>query len=108
VDVVGHSLGGLLARYVVETDGERLVRRLVTLAAPYTWHRNPPQELAIFASDDLIVPAPPRAGTGRQRTLVVPDCGHLGLLCHPHVLRAVGAFLTRSAIAAPRRLDVAA
>jgi pimeloyl-ACP methyl ester carboxylesterase len=107
VDVVGHSLGGLVARYAVETDGERLVRRLVTLAAPYTSHRNPPQELAIFASHDLIVPAP-RAGTGRQRTLVVSDCGHLGLLYHPHVLRAVGAFLTRSAIAAPRRLDVAA
>jgi pimeloyl-ACP methyl ester carboxylesterase len=108
VDVVGHSLGGLLARYVVETDGERLVRRLVTLAAPYTPHRNPPQELAIFASDDLIVPAPPPARTVRRRTLVVPHCGHLGLLCHPRVLRAVGAFLTRSSSAAPRALEVAA
>jgi len=41
VEVVGHSLGGLLARYVVVMDGERLVRRLVTLAAPYTSYRNP-------------------------------------------------------------------
>ena len=108
VDVVGHSFGGLLARYLVQMEAEPLVRRLVTLAAPYTPHRNPPQELAIFAGDDFIVPAPPRGDAAHRRMLVVPDCGHVGLLRHPLALRAVGDFLTRNTLAEPRSLELAA
>src|SRR5262245_17277471 len=44
VDVVGHSLGGLVARHLVELgDGSR-VRRLVTLGPPYYSARRPARE----------------------------------------------------------------
>ena len=90
VDVVGHSLGGLVARHLVEVENETRVRRLVTLGAPYYGERRPPQELAIFAADDALVPPPPDT---RSRVLVVEDCGHLNLLRHPPVLRAVARYL---------------
>src|SRR5262249_53062638 len=34
VDVVGHSLGGIVARYLLATGGGRRIRRLVTLGSP--------------------------------------------------------------------------
>jgi len=90
VDVVGHSLGGLVARHLVELgDGSR-VRRLVTLGSPYYSERRPARELAIFATHDLLVPPP---ADGRGRVVVVEDCGHLNLLQHPAVLHAVARFL---------------
>jgi pimeloyl-ACP methyl ester carboxylesterase len=92
VDVVGHSLGGLAARVLTESRGRCRVRRLVTLGAPYYVTRFPRHELAIFAANDPLV-AVPRADGPRGRCLVVPDCGHLGLLYHPSVLRAVAAYL---------------
>src|SRR5262249_44923919 len=55
VDVIGHSLGGLVARYLVQTEGGRLVRRLVTLGTPYLALHNPAQELAVFGADDALV-----------------------------------------------------
>lgn len=93
VDVVGHSLGGLIARYLVATSPRVPVRRLVTLGSPYFAGDRPPQELAIFARFDPLVPAP--ADRKVRRTLVVPDCGHLGLLRHPTVLRVVTRYLAR-------------
>jgi pimeloyl-ACP methyl ester carboxylesterase len=74
VDVVGHSLGGLLARYVVETDGERLVRRLVTLAAPYTSHRNPPP-----GAGHIRERRPHRAGAAANRYRAAAYAGRPGL-----------------------------
>ncbi len=89
VDVVGHSLGGLVARYLVEVrDGSR-VRRLVTLGSPYYADERPPRELAIFASHDAFVPAP----RARGRVVIVPGCGHWNLLYHGAVLRSVARFL---------------
>src|SRR5262249_28242909 len=85
-----HSLGGLVARHLVELGNESRVRRLVTLGAPYYSERRPSRELAIFAADDLLVPPPADA---RGRGGVVEDCGHLNLLRHPRVLRAVARFL---------------
>lgn len=100
VDVVGHSLGGLVARYLVELAPAAPVRRLVTLGAPYFANPLPPQELAIFAADDPFIVAPdpawspPRGHTGRGgRVLTVPECGHWGLLYHPAVQRAAVEFL---------------
>ena len=58
VDVVGHSLGGLVARYLTELPAGHLVRRLVTLGAPYFTTRIAPQELAIFAAHDALIPPP--------------------------------------------------
>src|SRR5438034_129157 len=48
VDVVSHSFGGIVARYIVETGDPVLVRRLVTLGSPCLTRRAAPHELAIF------------------------------------------------------------
>jgi pimeloyl-ACP methyl ester carboxylesterase len=100
VDVVAHSLGGLVARYLVQTSGAAVVRRLVTLGTPYLASTNPPQELAVFATGDALVPPP--TDSARRRMLVVDGCGHLGLLTHPRALAAVVRHLTLSGIVAGR------
>jgi len=103
VDVVGHSLGGLAARYLMATGGGHRVRRLVTLAAPYYASRFPRNELAIFGAGDPFVPAPdPRHAPG-GRVRVVRGCGHVGLLYHPTVLAEVAAYLGRAALAVAGR-----
>jgi Putative serine esterase (DUF676) len=93
VDVIAHSLGGLVARYFAQTIGTHLVRRLVTLGTPYLACPNPSQELAIFGEHDVIVP-PPSDGA-RRRTHVVEACGHLGLLTDERALAAVVRHLLR-------------
>jgi len=105
VDVVGHSLGGLVGRYLVDMHGGHRVRRLVTLGAPYFASPMPPQEHAVFAAGDPFVPVPhavyrPHASDLEvaERVVVIPHCGHWGLLYHPAVLREVGRVL-----AAPER-----
>ena len=90
VDVVAHSLGGLIARHLLERGEGARVRRLVTLGAPCLTDSLPEREAAIFGAADVIVPAP-RGLHGRS--MVVMGCGHLGLLYHPAVLRQVAAFL---------------
>jgi pimeloyl-ACP methyl ester carboxylesterase len=67
VDVVAHSLGGLVARYFVQTGGALVVRRLVTLGTPYLASTNPSQEVSIFAEHDILVP-PPATAPGAGRT----------------------------------------
>jgi hypothetical protein len=101
VDVVGHSLGGLVARYLVEMEPEHRIRRLVTLGAPYFASPLPRQELAIFGAADPIIPPPhpvlgPHAAHVARggRVVLVPECGHWGLLYHPTVLRESAAFLS--------------
>jgi pimeloyl-ACP methyl ester carboxylesterase len=91
VDVVGHSLGGLIARYLVLTSPGVRIRRLVTLGSPHFGGDRPPRELAIFGRLDPLVPPPTDRHASRPR--VVADCGHLGLLCHPRVLRVVARYL---------------
>lgn len=100
VDVVGHSLGGLVARYLVEMQAWTGVRRLVTLGAPYFASPLPAQELAIFAASDPFIPPPhpiygPHAAHLRDghRVVVVPECGHWGLLYRATVLREIADFL---------------
>src|SRR5881628_1016108 len=90
VDVVGHSLGGLVARHLLERGEGARVRRLVTLGAPCLTDSLPERETAIFGAADVIIPPPPRL---RGRSAIVAGCGHLGLLYHPAALRQVGAFL---------------
>jgi pimeloyl-ACP methyl ester carboxylesterase len=118
VDLVGHSLGGLVARYLVEMVRDLPVRRLVTLGAPYFASPLPPQELSILAAHDPFVPPPhpfygPHAAhaAGGGGVVVIPDCGHWGLLYHPTVMREVAGFLSvpdpAVGMAAPLALDVA-
>ena len=91
VDVVGHSLGGLVARHLLERGEGAGVRRLVTLGAPYLTDALPERESAIFGAADVIIPPPPHRLQGRSATVM--GCGHLGLLYHPAVLRQVAACL---------------
>lgn len=93
VDVVAHSLGGLVARYLLQTSEAPLVRRLVTLGTPYLAHANPPQELAVFAEEDALVP-PPR-DRARRRMTVIPGCGHFALLTDARALDATAHWLAR-------------
>jgi pimeloyl-ACP methyl ester carboxylesterase len=103
VDVVGHSLGGLIARYLIELGDGTRVRRLVTLGSPYYSDRRPPRELAVFAACDPLVPVP---GRTRGRMRVIEDCGHWNLLYHPTVFRVVARFLGGDAASSLRSLDV--
>lgn len=116
VDVVGHSLGGLVARYLVDADPAAPVRRLVTLGAPYFGAPMHPAELAVFGAHDPIVAAPhPHRGPHAPhlhpggRAVVVPDCGHWGLLVHERVVHEVTRFLTSPDLAlthaTPLQLD---
>ena len=99
VDVIGHSLGGTVARYLAETDGGQLVRRLVTLGAPSFTSWTAAHELAIFGAADPLVPPPATAGPhGRVR--VVAGCGHIGLLYHPVASAAAACHLRRPLVRA--------
>ncbi|HZP41575.1 MAG TPA: alpha/beta fold hydrolase [Candidatus Binatia bacterium] len=100
VGVVGHSLGGLVARYLLEIDDGHRIRRLVTLGAPYFASPLPREEYAIFGAEDPFVPVPHEgdgphttARYGLGRVVVIPHCGHWGLLYHPTVLREVARAL---------------
>ena len=106
VDVIGHSLGGLVGRYFVQTSGQHLVRRLVTLGTPYLALQNPTQELAVFGSDDALVPPP--SDRLRRRMRVVEGCGHLGLLTDGRVLETIVRYLRPPMWAADRAAEVAA
>jgi pimeloyl-ACP methyl ester carboxylesterase len=118
VDVIGHSLGGLVARYLVDARPDAPVRRLVTLGAPYFGTPLPEKELAVFGASDPLVPAPhpihgphaPHMHPG-GRCVVVPECGHWGLLVHERVLHEIARFIVSPDLALthapPSRLDVA-
>jgi len=100
VDVVGHSLGGLIGRYLVELAPEGRVRRLVTLGAPYFTPHLPPHELAVFGAADPLIPAPhpihgPHPSHCRPEggVVVVPECGHWGLLYHGAAMQAAASYL---------------
>ena len=114
VDVIGHSLGGLVGRYLLEMHPDHRIRRLVTLGAPYFANPLPLQELAIFAAADVLIPPPhpvygPHAAHVARggRVVVVPDCGHWGLLYHPAVLRESAAFLASRQLAGPLTIEAA-
>jgi len=102
VDVVGHSLGGLVARQLIEMSGRRDVRRLVTLAAPYYGERFASRELAVFAGDDVLVAPPALGKSGRAHVTIVPECGHVGILSHPMALACVAHHLRAPLRSVPR------
>jgi len=100
VDIIAHSLGGLVARYFAQTIGAHLVRRLVTLGTPYLACANPAQELSIFGEHDAIVPPP--FDRAPRRTHIVGACGHLGLLTDERALAAVVHHLVRPTLVVGR------
>ena len=96
VHLIGHSLGGTVARRYATSAPRRAVRSLITLGSPYSYGQWSPRELGIFGDDDPIVPAPiedmlhPAAFA---RIVVLHDVGHLALIFHPEVLRIIGTEL---------------
>lgn len=94
--LVGHSLGGSIARLYALTARRGAVRSIVTLGSPYLFGQWAPRELAIFGDEDPIVPAP--TGVIAQsmpfgRRVVLEDAGHLALAFLPEALRLVATEL---------------
>ncbi len=117
VDVVAHSLGGVIARYYIEKlGGAPRIRRLITIATPHRgtrWarfavgrvrgdlaHESPlvvdlgpprlprPEITSIWSTcDNLVVPAD--SSRLGPGDVVFDDLGHLGLLTSPRVADAV-------------------
>ncbi len=85
VHLIGHSMGGLIARRVAADAGSETVRSLITLSSPYSHNQKSPMEVALFGDEDPIVP-PPRDRLLRydafKRVVVLPNTGHLGVLYH--------------------------
>lgn len=125
IDLVCHSLGGLVARvYLQELGGARRVERCITLATPHRGTYNaywinsrvgmelrPDSKLLqrIERSQDqaakvrftsIIAGADnivvPRIFAANQKTVHVSDLGHVGLLFSPTVFRAIVSCLKAS------------
>jgi len=96
VHLIGHSLGGTIARRYAADAPAGSVRSLITLGSPYSYGQRSPCEIGIFGDDDPIVPAPiedmlhPAAFA---RIVTLHDIGHLALIFHPEVLRIIGTEL---------------
>jgi len=96
VHLIGHSLGGTVARRYAADAPRRAVRSLITLGSPYSYGQWSPREVGIFGDDDPIVPAPLEAVTTRVafgRIVTLRDVGHLALIFHPEALRVIGSEL---------------
>lgn len=94
--LIGHSLGGTIARRYAADAPTGAVRSLITLGSPYSYGQRSPAEIGVFGDDDPIVPAPieemlPSGAFGR--IIVLHDIGHLALVFHPEVLRIIGTEL---------------
>src|SRR5580704_15776625 len=86
VHLVGHSLGGVMAREAARRARAGAVRTLVTLGSPYDSNQLSPHEIAVFGEEDRLI-APPQPGSLRpeafKRALVLPHTGHFAVLYHP-------------------------
>ncbi|MFZ0888487.1 MAG: hypothetical protein WA005_08555 [Candidatus Binataceae bacterium] len=89
--LIGHSLGGTIARRFFFGAPNGRVRSLITLGSPYTRSQQSPAEVAIFGDEDPIVPPPddPVLSGVFKKMLVLENTGHLGVLYHPETLRAI-------------------
>jgi pimeloyl-ACP methyl ester carboxylesterase len=122
VDLVAHSLGGLVSVEYLHVEGTDRVRRLVTIATPHAgvaW-RGPivgacgPQVragcaflaerasrslpvpcMSVYSTHDNVVHPPATSELAHRggRDRIVPHVGHLSILFEPEVARAVVQFL---------------
>ncbi|HET7503668.1 MAG TPA: alpha/beta fold hydrolase [Kofleriaceae bacterium] len=127
VDVIGHSMGGVVGRYYVSlAGGDGVVKHLITIGSPHTGTElsaiglgHPMRELVLGSTLlTRLAAAPPPARThvtviwsradliapgGRQRALpgtdvvMYPDLGHVALLASRRVARAIIARLSDGA-----------
>jgi PGAP1-like protein len=132
VDVIGHSMGGVVGRYYVAlAGGDGAVNHLITIGSPHTGTEisriglgHPTRELVLgSALLTRLAAAPPPARTritvmwsrgdalvpgGRQpafpggEVILYPDLGHVALLTSRRVARAVIARLSEPAASHPR------
>jgi hypothetical protein len=96
VHLIGHSLGGTIARRYAADAPAGAVRTLITLGSPYSYGQRSPHEIGIFGDDDPIVPAPVEGLTNSAafgRIVTLHDVGHLALIFHPEALRIIGTEL---------------
>ena len=94
--LIGHSLGGTIARRLTSSAPRGAVKTLITLGSPYSYGQWSPTEVAIFGDDDPIVPAPIETLVHRAafaRIVTLHDVGHLALIFHPEALRVIGTVL---------------
>ena len=94
--LIGHSLGGTIARHYASGAPRGEVRSLITLGSPYWFSQWSPDEVAVFGDEDPIVPPPPEHvanGNAFGKMVVLRSTGHLALLYHPEVLRIAGTEL---------------
>lgn len=122
VDIVAHSMGGLLAAYYVgHLGGARRVRRIVTLGTPWkgsagaifaigrqgldlipdseflrALDRLPPGVTSIWSPQDSIVMPPEAALHPDARMVEVPWTGHHAMLLSSTVVREIVQALTTS------------
>jgi pimeloyl-ACP methyl ester carboxylesterase len=102
VHLIGHSLGGTVARRYTADAPKGAVRSLVTLGSPYSYGQWSPTELAIFGDDDPIVPAPIEAlinNAAFGRIVTLHDVEHLALIFHPEALRIIATELRANRVA---------
>jgi pimeloyl-ACP methyl ester carboxylesterase len=106
VHLIGHSLGGTIARWYALGAPRNRVRSLISLGSPYLYMQWSPREVAIFGDQDPIVPAPFKAlatPIAFGRIEILPHTGHLALLYHPEVLRIAGTELRANRASAAAR-----
>ncbi|WP_313950904.1 esterase/lipase family protein [Accumulibacter sp.] len=133
VIVVGHSMGGLVARAYLQRYGDSRVARLITLGTPHrgsqlallgfgenarqmrpdsAWLQAlaapaPALEaLAIYSPHDNFVMPPFRLEMPGGANQAIGGIGHLAMLCSPRVAEALLAALERNAVEPARRGDV--
>ena len=96
VHLIGHSLGGTIARNFTAMAPRGTVSSLITIGSPYSFAQGSPQEGALFRDEDSIVPPPPTELMGDQmfkQMVVLEDTGHLAILYHPETLRVAASEL---------------
>lgn len=96
VHLIGHSLGGMIARLFSFGAPRGRVRSLITLGSPYMLHQHSPAEVAIFGDQDPIVPPPDGDSPAVvfKKMLVLENTGHLGVLYHSETLRTIESELS--------------
>jgi pimeloyl-ACP methyl ester carboxylesterase len=105
VHLIGHSLGGTIARRYAIDARPGAVRSLVTLGSPYSLAQASPRELAIFGDEDPIVPPPaipPEGSAAFERVVILKHTGHLALIYHPEALRLAATELRANRASADR------
>jgi triacylglycerol esterase/lipase EstA (alpha/beta hydrolase family) len=127
VDVIGHSMGGVVGRYYVSlAGGDGVVKHLVTLGSPHTGTEisaiglgHPTRELVlgsalvtrlaaaplpvhtrvtvVWSRGDALVPGARQLAFPGAEVIIYPDLGHVALLGSRRVARALIARLSGTA-----------